>query len=536
MAGTWEILPKDRDPEAGDGFIGWDSSADEEVSFYIGTTEFRIPTNGMINGKFLQVANNLSDLDDAPTARTNLGINALNTPYDNTDSSLSAGNVKLAIDELDSQANQPEAINVSYDNTSSSSLEGKNVHDALDYIGEIRYTLPERIGSGISIPVGSGSATICTFLNNTIVAYDDDLYLTVFEWSENNKEFSQIGNSLSTSTETSGSGDISKINDTIIAFADGIEESIFAYQWDGSSNFSLIGNVFDTSSFSLSEPRITYISDNFLALFDRSNNELMTLEWDGSSLSVFGNSLSIPTDRNDICTLSENTIVLWKEDSSSTFLETYNWDGNDWNIVGNTLNLGFSGGVSDFLIGKFDVNTVFVYEGGQDFFSAFFWDGQDWSQISQNMSSITSMGDLAFLSNGRIADIEYWNNGIQCYGLKSYFKNLEYNPYDLPSYQIRAWCDLKGNDGSGNAVIKGQGNIASVTRTGTGTYDVTFEVPMPDSSYSVTGSTSENSTGTTSRADTVAFKGYTSNGFSVEVWHNDDNHGDNEIINFQVVR
>ena len=51
-----------------------------------------------------------------------------------------------------------------------------------------------------------------------------------------------------------------------------------------------------------------------------------------------------------------------------------------------------------------------------------------------------------------------------------------------PVFGIRAWVNLVGATG----VISAQGNIATVTRTGTGSYNVAFTTPMPDSNYIVT--------------------------------------------------
>lgn len=50
-----------------------------------------------------------------------------------------------------------------------------------------------------------------------------------------------------------------------------------------------------------------------------------------------------------------------------------------------------------------------------------------------------------------------------------------------PVFGIRAWVNLVGATGAINA----QGNIATVIRTSTGSYNITFTTPMPDSNYIV---------------------------------------------------
>lgn len=54
---------------------------------------------------------------------------------------------------------------------------------------------------------------------------------------------------------------------------------------------------------------------------------------------------------------------------------------------------------------------------------------------------------------------------------------------NLPVFQVRAWVSFDGADGSINA----SGNVASVTRNGTGDYTIAFNTPMPDGNYAVCG-------------------------------------------------
>jgi hypothetical protein len=52
-----------------------------------------------------------------------------------------------------------------------------------------------------------------------------------------------------------------------------------------------------------------------------------------------------------------------------------------------------------------------------------------------------------------------------------------------PSFSARAWVNFVGSSGSINA----SGNIASVTRNGTGDYTIAFTTPMSDTNYAVCG-------------------------------------------------
>jgi hypothetical protein len=56
---------------------------------------------------------------------------------------------------------------------------------------------------------------------------------------------------------------------------------------------------------------------------------------------------------------------------------------------------------------------------------------------------------------------------------------------DPPIYACRAWALFDG--ASTPPTITAQGNIASITRTSTGVFSVTFTTNMPDANYSVVG-------------------------------------------------
>jgi len=66
-----------------------------------------------------------------------------------------------------------------------------------------------------------------------------------------------------------------------------------------------------------------------------------------------------------------------------------------------------------------------------------------------------------------------------------------------PIYGARAWCVFDGTLSGTNAPTAG-GNVASVTRNGTGDYNITFTTAMSDANYAVTG---------TAQADTGGVEG-----------------------------
>lgn len=54
-----------------------------------------------------------------------------------------------------------------------------------------------------------------------------------------------------------------------------------------------------------------------------------------------------------------------------------------------------------------------------------------------------------------------------------------------PSYSIRAWVNFSALGGS--IIVRGSGNVSSVTRSAAGTYSITFATPLPDANYAISG-------------------------------------------------
>jgi hypothetical protein len=62
---------------------------------------------------------------------------------------------------------------------------------------------------------------------------------------------------------------------------------------------------------------------------------------------------------------------------------------------------------------------------------------------------------------------------------------------DAPIYSCRAWVNFNG---TGTVAIRASGNVSSITDNGVGIYTVNFTNALPDANYSVSGTTSDNST------------------------------------------
>ena len=62
-----------------------------------------------------------------------------------------------------------------------------------------------------------------------------------------------------------------------------------------------------------------------------------------------------------------------------------------------------------------------------------------------------------------------------------------------PSYSARAWVNFDGTAAAAS-MIRGSGNVSSMTDTGTGNYRVNYATVMSDSNYAAVAGTSNDST------------------------------------------
>ena len=59
-------------------------------------------------------------------------------------------------------------------------------------------------------------------------------------------------------------------------------------------------------------------------------------------------------------------------------------------------------------------------------------------------------------------------------------------------FACRAWVNFNG---TGTVAIRAGGNVSSITDNGTGDYTINFTTAMPDANYSVSGTSSADTTG-----------------------------------------
>jgi len=83
-----------------------------------------------------------------------------------------------------------------------------------------------------------------------------------------------------------------------------------------------------------------------------------------------------------------------------------------------------------------------------------------------------------------------------------------------PYYGVRSWCKFDGSGISGlNCSIAGSGNVASVLKTASGTFTLTFSTAMPDANYSITYSAGTGSVRSDTSQTSINVFSQTTSGF-----------------------
>jgi hypothetical protein len=110
--------------------------------------------------------------------------------------------------------------------------------------------------------------------------------------------------------------------------------------------------------------------------------------------------------------------------------------------------------------------------------------------------------------------------------------NTWLNPDGTENYKARAWVNFNG---TGTVAIRAAGNVSSITDNGTGNYTVNFTTAMPDTNYSVAGTTVGSGNGATfidSRGVALATGSCNIGTFSAAA----DALGDRDTVSVQIFR
>jgi hypothetical protein len=291
---------------------------------------------------------------------------------------------------------------------------------------------------------------------------------------------------------------------------------------DGTNN---IGN---TTSSTILSGSVTQTSSSKLYLDSSvTTSSLPPLSWSGdTNTGIYRpaeNIIGLVTAGTDRLRIQSNGIVIGSGDGttspSGNILRSSSGSGT--NVTGSDLEITAGNGTGTGGSGRIIIKTADVGSSGS---SA--------NTLTQRLL-ITPKGGFSF------------GTGATSYGtagqvLKSNgdapptFGNLTDQTGTAPFYCARAWASFEYN---GSVVINADGNVATITRTSTGLYTVTFTTAMPNANYAVIGSSHGSSGASSAVGQTFGVYDKTTTGFKINITDPSANNYDDPVeCGFSVFR
>jgi len=119
----------------------------------------------------------------------------------------------------------------------------------------------------------------------------------------------------------------------------------------------------------------------------------------------------------------------------------------------------------------------------------------------------------ANVTTAKIADANVTNDKLSLAANAGEIKKALNADNAPPIYACRAWVSFQGRSTNGDCVLDGTGNVATVNRTASGQYNLTFTTAMPDANYAVIGSGHWNAVVTTAQNTITAVYPVSTTGF-----------------------
>jgi hypothetical protein len=270
----------------------------------------------------------------------------------------------------------------------------------------IDYLKWEQVGNDLNVS-GAGTGKI-TALSSTRIAFIDTTNEDLRTYDFDGTDWSQTGNDLNISGIHTLS--ITALSSTRIAFIDVTNEDLRTYDFDG-TDWSQVGNDLNISGADQA-PSITALSSTRIAFIDGNNDDIRTYDFDGTDWSQVGNDLNISGMGLPRVTALSSTRIAFI-DVTNEDLRTYDFDGTDWSQVGNDLNISGIGVLSITALSS--TRIAFIDTTNEDL-RTYDFDGTDWSQTGNDLN-ISGIGvpSITALSSTRIAFIDSDNDNLRTY-------------------------------------------------------------------------------------------------------------------------
>lgn len=150
--------------------------------------------------------------------------------------------------------------------------------------------------------------------------------------------------------------------------------------------------------------------------------------------------------------------------------------------------------------------------------------------LTDGTTSITSIVDEDDMSSDSATAIPTQQS------VKAYADSIITSTGSAPIFGVRAFCVWDGTGSTGAVTTQSAGNIATLTKNGTGDFTVTFTTAMPDDNYAITYTGGSNSVSSALHSN-INVRDRTSTGFSFTISDATSNsYRDMAINSFAVIR
>ncbi len=264
-------------------------------------------------------------------------------------------------------------------------------------------TTPALVGSGLA--VATVGAPALAKMSTTRVAFIDDTNdsLRAYDW--NGSTWALVGSGLAVAAGTPA---LCALSSTRVVYTDTLADTLQAYDFNGST-WSTFGSAFSLGT--VNAPALCALNSTDVVFLDGTAALLRVFRLTGTSWAAVGNSYDLGVGGNiALCALDANNIVFIG--SSNAYLQCYHWNGTDFSINGAPL--VFSTTTSPSLCAISETDVIFTADSYNEF-HRYRFDGATWREVLPSLALAMGIPALCGLTGSDVAFIDSTNDSLRTY-------------------------------------------------------------------------------------------------------------------------
>ncbi len=296
---------------------------------------------------------------------------------------------------------------------------------------------------GSSSTISSAGALALAAFSSTRVAFIDDINDSLRAYDFDGSTWSLVGSGLTISDTDIPA--LAAFSSTRVAFIDGFNDSLRAYDFDGST-WSLVGSGLTIAG--TGGPALAALSSSRVAFIDDANTSLRAYDFNGSTWSLVGSSSTLLGGKKTLAALSSSRVAI--TDDTRKTITAYDFNGSTWSTFGSSSTITDTGNhalaaLSSSGPGNPSSSRVAFIDGNNESLRAYDFDGSTWSLVGSGLT-ISGPGAgfsaLAALSSSRVAFIDSFNDSLRAYDFRENPTLFE-PQYLLANTKFAAGTDLQ---------------------------------------------------------------------------------------------